>query len=85
MGHHGSSTSTTPELLDAVRPRLALVSVGAQNSYGHPDAGVMRALRAAGAGVLRTDQLGSVVLRFLPAGIEVMARDERWFVARTAP
>ena len=46
VGHHGSSTSTTAPFLAAVHPRLALVSVGAHNAYGHPDAAVMQALHA---------------------------------------
>ena len=82
VGHHGSSTSTTPAFLAAVRPRIALVSVGAHNSYGHPDAQVMNELRASNAATLRTDQLGTVVLRFLERGIEVQARGEKWMVAR---
>ena len=82
VGHHGSATSTTPAFLAAVRPRIALVSVGAHNSYGHPDPHVMNALRASNAATLRTDQLGTVVLRFLERGIEVNARGEKWMVAR---
>lgn len=63
VGHHGSPTSTTAPFLAAVRPALALVSVGARNSYGHPDADVMTAIERAGAQVLRSDQLGTVVIR----------------------
>jgi competence protein ComEC len=84
VGHHGSSTSTTPEFLAAVGPRIALVSVGAHNSYGHPDPAVMDALQTAGIATLRTDRLGTVVLRFLERGIEVSARGERWLVPTRA-
>jgi competence protein ComEC len=63
VGHHGSRTSTTPRFLAAVRPRVALVSVGAQNEYGHPSADVLAALAASGARVFRTDRMGSVVVR----------------------
>jgi competence protein ComEC len=80
VGHHGSRTSTSPAFLAAVQPMLALVSVGAHNAYGHPDAEVMDALRAARVATLRTDQLGSVVLRFERRGIEVEARGQRWIV-----
>lgn len=62
VAHHGSATSTTPAWLTAVHPRVALVSVATRNFYGHPDPGVMRRLRDQGATVLRTDQLGHVVL-----------------------
>ena len=82
VGHHGSSTSTTPAFLAAVQPRIALVSVGAHNSYGHPSAEVMEALRASGVATLRTDHLGTVVLRFLDRGIEVRSRGEQWLIPK---
>lgn len=62
VAHHGSRTSTTPAFLDAVRPRLALVSAGARNPFGHPHAEVLQRLRASGALVLRTDEDGSVTV-----------------------
>ena len=80
VGHHGSSTSTSPEFLAAVQPRVALVSVGAHNAYGHPSPDVMALLQGAHVATLRTDRLGTVVLRFLPRAIEVMARGERWLI-----
>ncbi|MEO8337148.1 MAG: DNA internalization-related competence protein ComEC/Rec2 [bacterium] len=82
VAHHGSSTSTTSQFLAAVRPRIALVSVGAHNTYGHPDAEVMDALRAADVATLRTDRLGTVVLRFLHDDIEVNARGASWTIPR---
>lgn len=62
VGHHGSITSSTPAFLDAVRPKIALVSVGVGNTYGHPSVEVMSDLVRRGAQVLRTDRLGSVVV-----------------------
>jgi competence protein ComEC len=62
VGHHGSSTSSTDAFLDAVRPKIALVSVGLGNTYGHPSTEVMADLVRRGARVLRTDRLGTVVL-----------------------
>lgn len=59
--HHGSRYSS-PALLAAVRPRIALVSVGAGNRYGHPNAAVLDALRTAGAVVRRTDQAGDLAV-----------------------
>ena len=56
VAHHGSRTSSSPPLLAAVRPSVALVSVGARNSYGHPDPDVLARLEAVGADVYRTDQ-----------------------------
>ncbi|HEV8473594.1 MAG TPA: ComEC/Rec2 family competence protein [Methylomirabilota bacterium] len=62
VGHHGAATSTTPEFLAAVRPSVAIVSVGARNAYGHPDAGVLARLAATGASVYRTDRDGAVLV-----------------------
>ena len=78
VGHHGSSTSSSGPFLDAVRPRLALVSVGADNSYGHPSSDVIRALVATGAQVLRTDQLGTVVVRTDGRSLTIDAGGEQW-------
>ena len=62
VAHHGSRTSSSPPLLAAVRPSVALVSVGARNSYGHPDPDVLARLEAVGADVYRTDQDGALLL-----------------------
>lgn len=62
VGHHGSKTSTSLELLQAAKPKLAVVSVGANNRYGHPAMEVVERLLEAGAKVRRTDQEGEVVV-----------------------
>lgn len=59
--HHGSRHQV-PELLAAVRAEVALVSVGADNSYGHPDPDLLHALEAGGTRVLRTDLAGDLVV-----------------------
>lgn len=82
VGHHGSRTSSGNDFLDAVRPRLALISVGAGNSYGHPDQTVLRALARHGAAVLRTDREGSVVVRTDGRTIEVEEEGDRWQLSR---
>ncbi|MET9025475.1 ComEC/Rec2 family competence protein [Nocardia sp. NPDC004168] len=61
LPHHGSRT-TTKEFLDAVRPRLVLVSVGADNAFGHPAPTVLADLSALGATVVRTDLDGDIVV-----------------------
>jgi competence protein ComEC len=83
VGHHGSATSTTTPFLDAVTPRLALVSVGAANRYGHPSPEVLEALRARGAQVIRTDDGGSIVIS-VDGGPElrVATEDSRWTLRR---
>ena len=68
VGHHGSRTATAPALLQAVQPRLALISVGAENRYGHPAAEVLARLVRQGASVLRTDQHGDLVIRAWRSG-----------------
>ena len=60
VGHHGSSTSTSEEFVDAVSPRYALVSAGARNRYGHPNPEVLARLGRAGTRILRTDRQGTV-------------------------
>ncbi len=85
VGHHGSRTSSAGDFLDAVRPELAVISVGTGNSYGHPDPGVLRALARHGAVVLRTDREGSVVVRTDGGSIEVEEGGDRWELSRDSP
>jgi competence protein ComEC len=66
--HHGSRTSSSPELLDAVRPQVAVVSVGERNRWGFPNAAVVARYRAAGARFFRTDRDGAVVLTISRSG-----------------
>jgi competence protein ComEC len=80
VGHHGSATSTTPAFLSAVAPRLALVSVGAGNRYGHPDPGVLERLRASGTQVLRTDDDGTIVVSIGGGWMRVGSDEGRWLV-----
>ena len=70
-GHHGSRTSTSPELLAAVQPRTVVISCGARNRYGHPARHTTRAISGAGARLWRTDQNGSVRVQFSPSGYGV--------------
>lgn len=62
VAHHGSGRSTTPAFLEAVRPAVAVVSVGVRNGFGHPDPEVLARLARAGAAVYRTDRDGAVTL-----------------------
>jgi competence protein ComEC len=71
--HHGSSFSE-PAFLDAVRPRVAVVEVGAGNDYGHPDAAVLAHLRGDGARVLRTDLDGDVAIVSVGRRLSVVVR-----------
>ncbi len=61
VGHHGSKSSTTSEFLKAVSPQYAIISVGADNEYGHPTTTVLDRFAEAGIEVFRTDQSGTIV------------------------
>lgn len=63
VGHHGSKTSTCEELLEVTRPQYALISVGADNTYGHPAQEVLERLLAFGCLIFRTDLNGTIVYR----------------------
>ncbi len=63
VAHHGSATSSSPEFLDEVRPKYAIISVGAGNKFGHPSPMVIRMMSGKGIYVLRTDSLGAVCFR----------------------
>jgi competence protein ComEC len=71
VGHHGSKTSSTPLLLDAVHPRIALISCGLHNLFGHPHPSVVESLRSRGIHAWRTDRNGTIDVDFLPAQIAV--------------
>ncbi|MDR1463953.1 MAG: MBL fold metallo-hydrolase [Oscillospiraceae bacterium] len=60
--HHGSSTSSTKNLLDAVQPAYAVICCGQDNSYNHPNAAVVARLLEHGITVLRTDLDGTIVM-----------------------
>lgn len=60
VGHHGSDTSTSPMLVNLTTPSYAVISVGANNDYGHPSALVVDRLLQSGAQVFRTDIVGDV-------------------------
>ena len=61
VGHHGSSSSTSYRFLNAVMPQYAVISVGRDNSYGHPHDEVLSRLRDADVTVLRTDERGDII------------------------
>jgi competence protein ComEC len=64
IGHHGSNGSTSDDFLDAVSPRLALISVGVANPYHHPSPGLLARLTAHRIPLLRTDRAGEILVRF---------------------
>jgi competence protein ComEC len=71
VAHHGSDDAGLASLLDRARPRLALISVGAGNSYGHPTAATLATLAEHGVRTLRTDLDGTVTIDVQPGSIAV--------------
>jgi len=59
--HHGSNTSSTPLFLSRFKPEIAVIQVGADNSYGHPTPQSLERLKRAGAEVFRNDEHGAVI------------------------
>ena len=77
VGHHGSNTSTTTEFLNAVNPQLAVISVGANNNYGHPTPEVMTQLksRLSLVNIYRTDKQGTI--EFITNGEKLWVKTDR--------
>ncbi|MFI6417987.1 ComEC/Rec2 family competence protein [Streptomyces sp. NPDC050842] len=73
VAHHGSAHQD-PGLMWAARPRLALVSTGRDNPYGHPSPRTVEALRAGGARVLRTDEDGAIAVVGAGRGLVAVPR-----------
>jgi len=62
VGHHGSKTSTTPDFLREVAPRVSVISAGAENPYGHPNQAVLDEFKGRGTRLLRTDRDGATTI-----------------------
>lgn len=82
LGHHGSKTSSSALFLDAVEPRIGVVSVGAGNRYGHPSPETLESLSDRGVPVLRTDLEGTIVITTNGRTITVRVGRESWTVPR---
>lgn len=63
VGHHGSKTSTSAEFLTAVDPKYAVISSGKENKYGHPSEETLATLKKRDLKILRTDELGTIVMK----------------------
>jgi competence protein ComEC len=76
--HHGSATSSSPAWVDAVSPRIALLSLGRGNRFGHPSPQVLSRYGARGVRMARTDLDGALFLRFGPRPLLFRMRDGDW-------
>lgn len=68
VGHHGSNTSSSEELLQTLKPETAFISCGRKNSYGHPGRETLERLEAAGSRVFVTAEKGALRMRILKGG-----------------
>ncbi len=62
VGHHGSHSSSSKEFLDKVNPKMAIISCGKNNDYGHPHKETMKELKKRNIEVYRTDIDGNILL-----------------------
>ena len=69
--HHGSKNSSSPDFLEAVNPKIYLVSCGLMNRYGHPHKDALERMGAEGGKILRTDHMGAV---------EIKLKEEKLFI-----
>jgi competence protein ComEC len=83
VAHHGGRFSSTARFLAAVRPALAVISVGERNGYGHPTAEALGRLEKVGARVMRTDQDGTITI--VTDGTRVDVSTERGTHALLSP
>lgn len=74
VSHHGSADPGLPALLEETKPRLAVIEVGAQNSYGHPSPATLSQLLRSGARVMRTDRDGTVRVDLARGRMRVLER-----------
>lgn len=62
VAHHGSKTSSTKEFLEEVKPNTAVIGVGKNNNFGHPNKSVLERLKRLGCRIYRTDESGEIIL-----------------------
>jgi competence protein ComEC len=69
VGHHGSKSSTSLNFLQKIKPTFSVISVGAENKYGHPNLRVLKNLESVKSQILRTDQLGDIIFEINGANL----------------
>ncbi len=62
VGHHGSDTSSSETFIQAVAPEISIISVGKDNSYGHPNQDIIARLETKGSKIYRTDEVGNIFI-----------------------
>ena len=64
VAHHGSKTSSSRSFLKAVEPKIALIGVGEDNNFGHPNKGVLERLESISCRIYRTDESGEITIKY---------------------
>ena len=68
IAHHGSKTSSSKEFLEAIKPKVALIGVGENNTFGHPNNGVLERLKNINCKIYRTDKMGEIEIKINKKG-----------------
>ena len=68
VAHHGSKTSSTEKFIEKVKPKIALIGVGENNTFGHPSNITIETLEKAGTKIYRTDKMGEIILQINKKG-----------------
>ena len=63
VAHHGSNSSTISDFVKAVSPKVAVIGVGENNKFGHPNNEIISRLEKSGAKIFRTDQMGEIIIK----------------------
>ena len=83
VGHHGSSTSSDEDFIKCSKPETAVICVGKDNHYGHPDSAVVGRLEEAGADICRTDEMGTFIIEKSGEHCDIQKyRGQREYVCR---
>lgn len=62
VAHHGSKSSSTQNFIEKVKPKIALIGVGKNNTFGHPNEGVIERLKKINTKIYRTDEMGEIMI-----------------------
>lgn len=76
VGHHGSTSSTSPEFLKTVSPAYAVIFVGNDNTYGHPHQATLDMLNTAGVKIYRTDLNGTITMTLVAGSVISMSTEK---------
>ncbi len=85
VGHHGSSSASSPAFLSRVTPTSSIIEVGENNVYGHPTSKTLSALQNTGTKVYRTDLDGNIVITTDGQSYTVTTGKQSWSTTGTAP